>query len=78
MRLMMNRYTISERIKIVKIYYENDGKTCNKILKIKTAFLQNHVPTSNALKNLKMKFEESGSVENIKNSSFSSSLKGTC
>lgn len=60
--LTMERYTLEQRILIVKIYYQNGENFTVSLRKIRAAFPRNQAPSETAVRNLIAKFEAHGTV----------------
>ncbi|CAK1588653.1 unnamed protein product [Parnassius mnemosyne] len=61
----MNSISLENRIKIIKIHYENGGSVKVTFRKIRDIFGQHNRPSETAIKNLVAKFESTGSVQNV-------------
>lgn len=61
----MYRYTLEQRILIVKTHYKNGEVISETLRKIRSVFGRNNTPSRNAVVNLINKFEETGSVIDI-------------
>lgn len=62
----MDEITLQQRIYVVQTYYENQRSIKNTYRKIRDFFGVSKRPHENSIRNLIKKFEETGSVENIK------------
>ncbi|CAK1596386.1 unnamed protein product [Parnassius mnemosyne] len=60
----MNSILLENRIKIIKIHYENGGSVKVTFRKIPDIFGQHNRTSETAIKNLVAKFESTGSVQN--------------
>ena len=62
----MNRYTVEQRIKVVQTYYENGRSTRNAFRALREYFGQHNRPNEATISRLIMKFEQTGSVGDVK------------
>lgn len=62
----MERYTIEQRVLIVKHYYQNGESLIATIRKVRPIFGRNNVPNSSTVKRIIEKFENTGSVSDVK------------
>lgn len=58
----MERYTIQQRLLIVKAYYESNGSIVGTERRLRAVFGRNLAPAKRTIQRLMAKFEESGSV----------------
>jgi len=64
----MEKYTIEQRIEIVKIHYKYGENFAETVRKVRTSFGHHNAPSRNAVVNLIKKFEVSGSLLTAKSS----------
>lgn len=62
----MDRYTLAQRIEIVKIHYKNGENIAETVRKVRTAFGHHQAPSRTAIVNLINKFERLGQVSDVK------------
>lgn len=63
----MERYTVAQRIEIVKIYYKNNESIRATFRALREIYGQHNRPTELTIRNLIQKFESNGSVCDVKN-----------
>lgn len=61
----MERYTVQQRVNIIKLYFENDKSLVATIRKVRAVFGGNNVPNPSTVKRLVEKFEATGSVLDV-------------
>lgn len=62
----MERYTLEQRVLMVKHYYQNGESLIATIRKVRPIFGRNNVPSPCTVKRLMEKFERTGSVSDVK------------
>lgn len=62
----MERYTVEQRVFIVKTYYQNSESFSATLRKYRTKFGQRNAPNINTIRNTIQKFEATGSIVDVK------------
>ena len=73
----MDRYTLAQRIEIVKIHYKNGEHIANTIRKVRTVFGHHQAPSRTAIVKLIDKFERLGQVSDVKTPTRTRSARST-
>lgn len=63
---VMEKYTVEQRVQIVKIHYQNGANFPETVRKTRTNFGHHNAPSRNTVINLINKFEHTGSVVDAK------------
>lgn len=64
----MERYSVQQRVNIIKLYFENNKSLVATIRKVRAVFGGNNVPNPSTVKRIVEKFETTGSVIDVKHS----------
>ena len=62
----MERYTVIQRLEIIKIYYKNNESVRETFRALREIYGRHNRPTELAIRNLIKKFESTGSVCDVK------------
>ena len=65
----MERLTIQQRVKVIEAYYENGRSNKKTFRALRSVFGHHKRPTESAIGKIVKKFEETGSVADVKTSS---------